>query len=256
MTQHATQPELPPVEPIAPIDPALDLTPFRVRDPWAIVAELQAMASRAVLVSVYPPDDAPSLNGRLIEVSSEPPRFVLEVERAHAPVSGRSLIVGQPQGINLQFHADLQWDDRPDEPVLRCIADLPEEMVHLQRRHFPRLDAPLGPVLQATFTLHGKTRVMSVEDLSLGGLGLRCARREGAVLASGLRLERVRLDLGQSELLMVTLEICSRRLYQSFLVGEQLQFGCRFVNLTPAAGALLQQILIRFEEERRFSARS
>lgn len=235
---------------IAPIDPQLDLTPFRVRDPWAIVAELQAMVSHAVPVSIYPPHDAPRLDGRLMEVSSEPRRFALEVDRLHAPVSGPSLIVGQPQGIHLQFHADLSWEDQPG-PVLRCAAALPEEMVHLQRRHFPRLDAPLGPVLHATFALHGKTRVMNVEDLSLGGLGLRCARREGAVLARGQRLDRVRLDLGQSEPLVVTLDICSRRPYQSFLVGEQLQFGCRYVDLTPTAGAVLQQIVLQFEEERR-----
>lgn len=256
MTQHAhpsgarstdAEPSRPAIE---PIDPNLDFTPFRVRDPWSIVAELQSMASHADLVSVYPPDGGPCLAGRLVEVSTQPRRFVLEVERAHAPVSGHCLIVGQPQGINLQFHADVQWTDQ-DQPLLQCTADLPDEIIHLQRRHFPRLDAPLGPVLQAEFTLHGKARVMNVEDLSLGGLGLRTSAREGATLMSGQRLERVRLELGQSALLMVQLTICSRRPYRSFLAGEQLHFGCRFVDLSAAAGELLQQLLVKFDEERR-----
>lgn len=256
MTQHANPPgarstDAPPSRPaIEPIDPDLDITPFQVRDPWSIVAELQSMASHADLVSVYPPDGGPCLAGRIVEVSAQPRRFVLEVERSHAPVSGHCLIVGQPQGINLQFQAELEWPDSA-EPLLQCTADLPDEIIHLQRRHFPRLDAPLGPLLQAEFTLHGKTRVMNVEDLSLGGLGLRTSAREGAALMRGQRLERVRLELGQSALLMVQLMICSRRAYRSFLAGEQLHFGCRFVDLPAAAGEMLQQLLVKFDEERR-----
>ena len=235
---------------IEPIDPELDVTPFRVRDPWSIVAELQAMASHAVLVNVYPPDGGPGLAGRIVELHTQPRCFVLEVERAHTPVSGRCLIVGQPQGIYLQFEADLDWPDSA-EPLLQCTAELPAEIVHLQRRHFPRLDAPLGPVLQAEFTLHGKTRLMNVEDLSLGGLGLRTSTREGAALMRGQRLERVRLELGQSDVLVVQLLICSRRAYRSFLAGEQLHFGCRFIDLPAAVGETLQQLLLKFDEARR-----
>ena len=259
MTQHAHPPgaRLPDAEPsrpvIEPIDPQLDCTPFLVRDPWSIVAELQAMASHADLVSVYPPDGGPGLAGRIVEVRTQPRCFVLEVAHAQVPVSGRCLIVGQPQGIHLQFQADLAWQSSP-EPLLQCTADLPDEVIHLQRRHFPRLDAPLGPVLQAEFMLHGKTRVMHVEDLSLGGLGLRTSAREGAALMRGQRLERVRLELGQSALLVVQLAICSRRPYRSFLAGEQLHFGCRFIDLPAAAGEVLQQLLVQFDEERRTAA--
>jgi hypothetical protein len=76
------------------------------------------------------------------------------------------------------------------------------------------------------FVLQGETFALSVDDLSMGGLGLRSSAREGSGLMPGQQLRRVRLELGQGGPLAVDLEIRSRRAFRSAVL-EILELGGR-----------------------------
>lgn len=244
-------PEAAPPSPpaIAPMVTDADVARFRAQDPQDIVATLQALAADGDLVTLYPPNDGAFLSGRVHAVQPTERRLVIEAQGSHLPDPGAVLLVAMPRGIKLQFHTRGHWQCDAGGPLL-LTADLPDEIVHLQRRRFRRMDVPLGPSLRAEFALHGEARTLNVDDLSQGGIGLRAAAHDGRGLMSGQRLRRVRLELGQRAPLMVDLEICSRRAFRSFLAGEQLHFGCRFIDLAPEAGAALQYILRTFDTER------
>jgi hypothetical protein len=48
----------------------------------------------------------------------------------------------------------------------------------------------------------------------------------------GRKLQRVRLELGPDAVIIADLEIRLSRTYRSFLLGEQVQIGCQFLNMS------------------------
>jgi len=87
-------------------------------------------------------------------------------------------------------------------------------------------------------------------DFSLGGVGLRAAPAEAPALRAGRRLSKVRLELASDLALTVDLEIRLCRPFRSFLLGEQVQIGCRFVNLSAAMQTTLKGALAQLENRR------
>lgn len=174
----------------------------------------------------------------------------VQTERAPLPASGPALLVAAPDKLRVQFEAPFGWTQRDDQ-TLQGVALVPRAIVRQQRRRFNRVETPLGPSLRAEFIAMGKKRVMVVDDLSLGGVGLRGPLREHRDLMTKLRLERVRLELGGARLLDLRLNVCSARTYKSFLAGEQLHFGCQFVDLNDRDRATLERVLLSLEQERR-----
>lgn len=238
---------------IEPLGPDVDVAPFRVTDPRDISRTLQALATNRDPVTVYPALGGAFLSGCIAQVRPQTQQVVVEVGNVPAPTSDAALLVAMPQGIKLQFSARGNWQHQADG-CLHWTADLPHEIIHLQRRRFPRRDMPLGPLLRAEFALHGQAYVMGVDDLSIGGVGLRAPMHQASGLMPGQRLRRVRLDLGVGSPLTVDLEICSRRAFRSFLAGKQIHFGCRFVDFAADAVAELQGILDQLDADRRLQA--
>jgi len=53
----------------------------------------------------------------------------------------------------------------------------------------------------------------------------------------------VRLELGPDTVMIADLEVRLSRTFRSFLLGEQVQIGCQFVNLSPAMQEELTRVL-------------
>lgn len=111
------------------------------------------------------------------------------------------------------------------------------------RRSTPRRDVPLGPAVRVEFMLLGRARSLNVDDVSLGGLGLRGSVEEGRGLFLGQKVTQARVMVGDQVVLVADLEVRIRRSFRSFLAGEQVHIGCRFVGLNPLAEAELQRLL-------------
>lgn len=118
------------------------------------------------------------------------------------------------------------------------------------RRRTPRSDSPLVPSLRAEFTLLGRPRHFNIDDVSLGGLGLRGAVDQGRGIFIGQKLARVQLLFGERGALVADLEVRSRRGFRSFLLGELVHIGCRFTGLGPEAEAELRHLLDALAEIR------
>lgn len=113
----------------------------------------------------------------------------------------------------------------------------------VDRRSSPRQAMPLGPAFHADLVVLGRSLSLSLEDLSLGGVALRASKSESGGLLTGRRLPQVHLRLGDHGAVTVALEVRARRSFKSFLAGEQVYIGCRFVDLTPAVQAQLRMII-------------
>jgi hypothetical protein len=61
---------------------------------------------------------------------------------------------------------------------------------------------------------------------------MRCPPRDAVGLHVGRKLQRVRLDMGPGSVLICDLEIRLARHFRSFLLGEQVQIGCQFLNMS------------------------
>lgn len=240
------EPNPPPIE---PIDDAVDVSAYRVDDAQRITATLQTMAARAEPVTLYRADGAAPVAGRFLRVLVPERRFAVHLAAPAAAVAGPVLLVAAPENLRVQFEAQFAWQAAADG-TLEGVADFPSSLLHMQRRQFSRRETSLGSELRAEFISEGRKRVLSVDDLSLGGVGLRGPLREHGVLQMKQRLHRVRLELGTAVIMDLQLDICSHRTYRSFLAGEQIHFGCRFVSLTPRARATLEQVLRELEQER------
>ncbi|ALV06106.1 PilZ domain-containing protein [Roseateles depolymerans] len=113
----------------------------------------------------------------------------------------------------------------------------------VDRRSSPRQAMPLGPAFHADLAVLGRSLSLSLEDVSLGGVALRASKAEAGALLVGKRLPQVRLSLGDFGVVTVALEVRARRSFRSFLAGEQVYVGCRFVDLEPAVQERLRIII-------------
>lgn len=156
-----------------------------------------------------------------------------------------------PEGIALQFRASGSWVDAPPGAPLQLRAALPDQIVHLQLRRFSHLETPLGQPFRAEFMRHGESFSMGVDEVSIGGLGLRSSAHEGRLLMPSQRFRRVRAELGHgASPQVVDLEVRSLRAFRSLLAGEQLHFGCSFMDPSPAGTEALQLRLAHIDAER------
>jgi hypothetical protein len=102
----------------------------------------------------------------------------------------------------------------------------------LNRRAEQRLDSPLGMNYGARFTIIGKVFEMPLYDFSRGGVGLRATPEQALELYVGKKLDGVLLELGTSLVVTADLEVRLLRPFRTFLLGQQVQVGCRISNIT------------------------
>lgn len=223
-----------------PILSGLDSSPYVVDDSGHVVDELRALADSGTWVTLYPAPPAPFILGRLAMVDARAGSFVFAPVGEPTVPGGELLFVATLHGVKYQFSST--WAGQAS-PVTRLGAMLPSSLIKLQRRRFVRVEAPLGLSFRAEFSLGGRQHALNVDDLGLGGVRLRAAPREAAPLYAGRRLPRVRLLLGRGRTLVVDLDVRSRRAWRTFLLGEQILVGCRFIDLNAADEDALREAI-------------
>ena len=80
---------------------------------------------------------------------------------------------------------------------------------------------------------------------------MRARKPDTIGLYVGRKLSRVRLELGPEKVIIADLEIRLSRSFRSFLLGEQVQIGCRFLNLSAAMQEELTLLLIHLGSGRK-----
>lgn len=229
---------------IAPVDAGVDLSPFMVHDGASIAAALQALIDEGETVCFHGADAG--VPGRIVRLFPQEKRFVVAAVARTLPQPGTMCCVAMPDGVKVQFQSRLEWQ-RGRGDACEAHGDWPEAIAHVQRRGSPRLDVPVGLALRADFKWLGGTRTFSVDDLSLGGIGLRGSVADAQGIIEGQGLQRVHLMQGERLALVVDLEVRSCWNFRSFLAGKQVHLGCRFVGLAEASEPELRRLLAGFE---------
>ena len=205
--------------------------PHHMSDPWDIGETLCSLADNGDALSVYANGSENAIMGRVLSVDDELPQFVLELNEGQTLPPGSATFVSWVQTAKLQFTLNGEWQVYPERPNV-YLTNFPSHCLVLERRESTRIETPLGVYYLAAFVLEGRPYELQLYDFSAGGIGMRAHPRDTAGLYVGRKLSRVRLELGPNKVMIADLEIRLSRTFRSFLLGEQVQIGCRFLNLS------------------------
>ncbi|MTV38423.1 flagellar brake protein [Duganella radicis] len=213
---------------------------------------LSLLADSGEPVSIYPAGATNVVMARIKSVDPKNPYFVLELNEGEFLPPGDATFVAWLRSSKLQFKLSSDtWPALPEQPTLLNL-EFPLKCQVLNRRASTRLETPLGVYYMASFVLNGKPYELQLYDFSAGGVGMRAAPRDAVGLHVGRKLQRVRLELGPETVMIADLEVRLSRTFRSFLLGEQVQIGCQFANLSPAMEEELKRLLDKLNAGKRY----
>jgi len=211
---------------------------------------LTLLAATGDPISIYPGSSTSVVMARIASVDPENPFFVLELNEGEFIPPGEATFVCWLRSAKLQFRiSQPEWPSQPGQPTMVPL-EFPEKCLVLNRRAANRLETPLGVYYLASFVLNGKPYELQIYDFSAGGVGLRVSPRDAVGLHVGKKLQRVRLELGPESVLIADLEIRLARTFRSFLLGEQVQIGCQFINMSPMMQEELNRLLTQLNSKK------
>jgi c-di-GMP-binding flagellar brake protein YcgR len=220
-----------------------------MRDPFDIGDALTTLALTGDPVTVYPRGQDVVM-ARIDSVDPEQKVFTLELVGNDDLAEGQVVFVAALGGnAKVQFELDTDWPTVPGRPD-RVQLPLPDVCLVLNRRAEPRLESPLGMNYGARFTLIGKVFEMPLYDFSRGGVGLRATPEQAMELYVGKKLEGVLLEMGSSLLVTADLEVRLLRPFRTFLLGQQVQVGCRISNISMQMRQTLARAVDKVQKRR------
>ena len=209
----------------------LNTVAHEMRDPLDIGDTLSMLAQTGEAVTVYP-HGRDLVMARIASIDAERRTFTLDLAEDSLLDEGRTCFVASLGGnAKIQFELDAEWTIVPGDGHLVELP-LPVACLVLNRRAEPRLDTPVGINYSARFTMLGKVFEMPLYDFSRGGIGLRATPDQAFELYVGKKLEGVELEFGHALAIQADLEVRLLRPFRTFLLGQQVQVGCRISNIT------------------------
>ena len=152
-------------------------------------------------------------------------------------------------GIRVQFPGrQPQLFKLSGEQVLAIT--LPKSLLRLQRREAFRLQLPTTkPYICRVRRGTPDEQALPLYDISVGGIGIQLP--DNPKFEALQRLDNCWLDLRESGIFQVTLEIRYVMVAESRLNKPIWHVGCKFINLSGANETLIQRFMARIEVERR-----
>ena len=153
------------------------------------------------------------------------------------------------EGIRIQFAGhNLQLAKFEGEKVLA--ATLPKSLLRLQRRDAFRLQLPTTkPYICRICRGSDSEQALPIYDISVGGIGIVLS--EVPKVEALQRLENCWIDLRDSGIIPVTLEIRYIAAKETRQNKPSWHIGCKFLNLSPASETTIQRFMAKIEVERR-----
>lgn len=153
------------------------------------------------------------------------------------------------EGIRLQFSARQAKKMTLNGDRVFSIA-LPKSLIRLQRRDAFRLQLPsTRPYVCLIRKGSTKEVTLPLYDISVGGLGIQFA--EQLQYEPMEQLENSWIDLRDTGMLTVTLEVRYIMAKESRTGKPLWHMGCRFLKPSPANETIIQRFMARIEAERR-----
>jgi c-di-GMP-binding flagellar brake protein YcgR len=168
----------------------------------------------------------------------------------------RSHFHASPDGVRVEFATPTPRETSFEgQPAFE--ADFPEVLFYVQRREYFRVNGPiLDPYICSGRLPEGGPFRFDVQDLSLGGVGMRTTDERVAQLQLGALLPETELSLGALGKLSVDLELVSTRAVTQPNGTQRYQLGFRFVTLPGNAENTLQRLITQLEMKRRSLVRA
>ena len=168
----------------------------------------------------------------------------------------RSHFHGQPDGVRVEFATNSPRETRY-EGLPAFEADFPELLFYIQRREYFRVDAPTA---RGAYTCSGRLPKgepfrLDVQDLSLGGVGLRTTDERIAELPIGTLLRNCELSFGKIGRISLDLELMSQRSVALPHGTPRFHMGFRFLALPGNLESQLQRLITQLELEQRSTER-
>lgn len=220
-----------------------------MRDPLEIGATLASLAQTGEPVTVYQ-TGRDTVMARIEAVDMDGRAFVLDLADGTSLLPGPAVFVaGLGGNAKLQFDLEHDWAGQPGFANL-VAAPFPAGCGVLNRRAEPRLESPVGGNYSARFTIFNKVVELPLYDFSGGGVGMRATPEQALELYVGKKLEGVELELGPSLAINADLEIRLMRPFRTFLLGQQVQVGCRISNMTMQMRQSLERAVEKAKKRR------
>jgi c-di-GMP-binding flagellar brake protein YcgR len=218
-------------------------------DAFQIVDTLSTLAQTGEAITVYPMGQD-FVMARIDAVDQDRRSFLLDLVDDSTLAEGKAVFTASLGGnAKLQFELDANWSSVPGRSRVVELP-LPETCQVLNRRAESRLDTPLGGSFGARFTIMGKVFELALYDFSRGGVGLRATPQQADELYVGKKLEGVELELGPSLTIQADLEVRLKRPFRTFLLGEQVQVGCRISNISMVMKQRLERAVSKVQMKR------
>jgi flagellar brake protein len=220
-----------------------------MRDPFDIGDALTSLALSGEAVTVYR-RGRDFVMARIDSVDPEGKVFTLDLAEPGAALQDKVVFVAAlGSNAKIQFELDAAASVIADRPDLLQFP-LPETCQVLNRRAEPRLESPLGMNYGARFAIMGKVFEMPLYDFSRGGVGLRATPEQAMELYVGKKLEGVQLEMGGSLVVTADLEVRLLRPFRTFLLGPQVQVGCRISNISMQMHQTLGRAVEKIQKRR------
>ena len=218
-------------------------------DAFQIFDTLSTLAQTGEAITVYPMGQDVVM-ARIDAVDPDRRSFILDLLEDSILPEGKAVFAAALGGnAKIQFELDANWSIVPGRSQVVELP-LPDTCKVMNRRAESRLETPLGGSYGARFTLLGKVFELALYDFSLGGVGLRATPHQADELYVGKRLEAVELDLGPSLTIQADLEVRLKRPFRTFLLGEQVQVGCRISNISMVMKQRLERAVSKVQMKR------
>ena len=220
-----------------------------MRDPFDIGNALSTLAQGGEPVTVYARGRDLAM-ARIDRADTEARHFAVDLAGDAVLAEGRTLFVASLGGnAKIQFELDVDRTSLPGQAQLVQLP-FPSTCLVLNRRAEERLDIPLGMDYGARFSLFGRVFELPLYDFSRGGVGMRATPEQALELHVGKKLEDVELDLGPTLRITADLEVRLLRPFRTFLLGQQVQVGCRISNIAMQMRQSLERAVSKAQRRR------
>jgi len=173
--------------------------------------------------------------------SEETNAAFLKSERCH--------FAGVVGGIRIQFFGKSPHLVKLNGKRVFAI-EVPKSMLRLQRRDAFRLQLPLAKPYICRIRRGTPGEIaLPLYDISVCGLGIQLSEKPD--IESMDKLDNCWLDLRDSGMFPVTIEVRYVRESESRTAKPIWHIGCRFINLPAASETIIQRFMAKIEVERR-----
>jgi c-di-GMP-binding flagellar brake protein YcgR len=218
-------------------------------DAFHIVDTLSTLGQTGEAVTVYALGQDFTV-ARIDTVDPDSRTFILDLAEDILLAEGTLILVASLGGnAKIQFELGSNGSLIPGRA--RAVElPLPETCLVLNRRAESRLESPLSGSYGARFVMLGKEFELPLYDFSLGGVGLRATPEQAYEFYVGKKIEGVELELGPSLTVVADLEVRLLRPFRTFLLGQQVQVGCRISNITMQMKQRLDRAVSKVQMKR------